>query len=137
MKPSAIPVILIAGPPGSGKTTHAHKIKRTDDTVIDLDDIAEAIGGQRWTGDLAVVRRALDERNRLLTALHKKRKGRCILIVTGQTPAERKAWMTALGMRARLVVMQTSAAECIRRISADPRRAHAVDRQVEAIKSWR
>jgi len=137
MKPSAIPVLLIAGPPGSGKTTYAHEIKRPDDLIIDLDDIAEAIGGQRWTGDLSVVRRALDERDRMLMALHKPRKGRCILIITGSTPTERMAWMQRLGMRARLVVMQTSAAECLRRIKAEPARVHAVNRQAEVIRAWR
>lgn len=137
LKPSACPVIIIAGPPGSGKTTHAHAIAREGDTILDLDDIAEAIGGQRWTGDLAVVRRALDERDRILRSLHTKRQGRVILIVTGEAPDARKAWISAIGMRARLVVMQTSAAECIRRIKADPARAHAVVRQVEVIRGWR
>lgn len=137
MKPSSIPVILIAGPPGSGKTTHAHSIKRDTDIIIDLDDIAERIGGQRWTGDLSVVCRALDERDRLLLSLHSRHEGRCILIVTAPSPAERKAWMAALGMRARLIVMQVSAAECMRRIKADPARAHAVERQTKAIEGWR
>jgi len=137
LKPSACPVIVIAGPPGSGKTTHAHAVARDGDTIIDLDDIAEAIGGQRWTGNLAVVRRALDERDRVLRSLHTKRQGRVILIITGSTAPERMAWVKALGMRARLVVMQTSAAECLRRIKADPARAHAVARQAEVIKGWR
>lgn len=136
MKRSAISVIVIAGPPGSGRAAHARKIKRTDDAVIDLDDIAEAICGQRWTDDPATLRRAIDERDRALCQLHSQRKGRCLLIVTAPTPAHRKAWMTRLGMRARLVVMQVSAAECLRRIKADPARAHAVERQAEVIRTW-
>ncbi len=137
MKPSAIPVIVIAGPPASGKTTHAHSIKREGDTILDLDDTIEAMTGKRWSSDFEVVRRALDERDRVLTSLHTQRKGRCILIVTAPSPAERTAWVTALGMRARLIVMQTSAAECIRRITADPARAHAAARHIAAVKEWR
>lgn len=137
MKPSAVPVILIAGPPGSGKTTHAHAIARQGDTIIDLDDIVESICGQRWTGDLPTIGKALDKRDAILMGLHARRGGRVILIITGKTPDERTGWMKALGQRVRLHVMQTSAAECIRRIKADPARAHAVARQVEVVRAWR
>ena len=137
MKPSAVPGIIIAGPPASGKTTHAHAIAREGDTIIDLDDIAERIAGQRWTGDLSVIGKALDERDAILCGLHARRGGRVILIVTGETPEARKAWLAAIGNRARLHVMQVSAAECIRRIKADPARAHAADRQAEVARRWR
>lgn len=137
MKPSAVPVILIAGPPGSGKTTHAHAIARQGDTIIDLDDITERLCGQRWTGDIPTVGKALAERDAILCSLHARRGNRIILIVTGKTPDERTGWMKALGQRARLHVMQTSATECIRRIKADPARAHAVARQVEVVRAWR
>jgi 5-methylcytosine-specific restriction protein A len=137
MKPSAVPVILIAGPPGSGKTTHAHAIARQGDTIIDLDDIVERICGHRWTSDIPTVGKALAERDAILCGLHAKRGNRVILIVTGKTPDERTAWMQALGQRARLHVMQTGAAECIRRIKADPARAHSAARQIEAVKAWR
>lgn len=137
LKPAACPVFVIAGPPASGKTTYAHARAREGDTVIDVDDIAEGISGQRWTTDIAVVRRSLDERDWLLSKLHTKQTGRVYLIVTAPSSDERKGWLKAIGMRARLLVIQTAASECIRRIKADPARAHVADAQIGAVQRWR
>ena len=137
MKPSAVPVIVIAGAPGSGKTTYARSISRDGDMILDLDDLIEAISGRRWSTDPAIVGRALDARNRELNALHAKRSGRCILVMTAPSPAERMAWMKRLGMRARLKVMHASADECARRIAADPARAHVAAQQISAARAWR
>jgi shikimate kinase len=37
-------IVVLAGPPCSGKTTLAHRIAQPDDVVLDYDDIARAMG---------------------------------------------------------------------------------------------
>lgn len=129
-------VILIAGPPGSGKTTYARSIARARDTIIDLDDYVEQLTGVRWSTDMDVIARAIAARNADLEKLAEKRDGRAIIVFTGKTAGERKAWLTAFGMRAKLTVMQTAATECLRRISAAPERAHVAAAQSKAVRDW-
>lgn len=129
-------VILIAGPPGSGKTTYARSIARARDTIIDLDDYVERMTGKRWSTDMDVIGRAIAARNADLAKLAGKRDGRAIIVFTGKTAGERKAWLSAFGMRAKLIVMQTAAAECLRRIAATPERAHVAAAQSKAVAEW-
>jgi hypothetical protein len=41
-------MILVAGPPASGKTTFAREHAEAGETVVDFDDIVESLGGVRY-----------------------------------------------------------------------------------------
>ena len=136
VKPSGIPVILVCGPPASGKTTWAAARAEADDLVIDLDDCLEQVGGARWDySDRQIVRRAYEVRDRAICSLAQKRRGKAFLIVGAPTANERRTWVKALGS-VEVVVLDVPAEECRRRLISDPKRAAQAERQCRAVERW-
>ena len=135
-EPSAIPVTIVCGPPGAGKTTFVRERATAADMVIDLDDILEEIGAARWSADPVKRRIAMRVRDRMIRTLATATAPRAWLVVGAPSPAERTAWRAALGPLAELVVLKTAKAECLARIAADPRRAPAARAQIEAVRRW-
>ncbi len=135
---SRIPVTLVCGPPGSGKTTYVSEQAGVDDLVIDLDVIkAELHGGQMYDIDNpALSRAALDRRNDILRSLATDRRHkRCWFIVSAPTKSERHWWRDMLGCE-RIVVMDVDADECKRRIMRDIRRIGHRDRFIALVDQW-
>lgn len=63
-------VVLITGPPCAGKTTYARTHARPGDTILDLDQIARALGSTKaWQHEPAITRRADEILRRKVTAL--------------------------------------------------------------------
>jgi 5-methylcytosine-specific restriction endonuclease McrA/predicted kinase len=137
LSPSRIPLVIVCGPPGSGKSTYVQRHKGPDDLVIDLDVIRSTLAGTgihqanpAWTG------RALDERNRILAGLatdttHQ----RAWFIIAAPDPAEREMWKRKLGA-VDVVLMDTPRDECIRRINADPSRIGEAERMAMLVDAW-
>ena len=135
MEPSGIPVTLVCGPPASGKSTYVGAHSKPGDVVIDLDVIRKKVGGVMWDQDASVNRRAFAYRAKMLKGLKDRKRGRCWLIVTAPTPQERETWCKALG-DATLVVMDTPASVCIKRIMADTERRPQADSMIAAVHRW-
>lgn len=135
-QPSAIPVTIVCGPPGSGKTTYVRELAGRADLVIDLDDCLEAVGAPRWSADPIKLRIAMRTRDRLIRSLADAASPRAWLIVVAPSAGERSEWKRALGPKATLVVMRTPKAECLKRLAAEPARAQASRRQVDAVRRW-
>jgi 5-methylcytosine-specific restriction protein A len=131
-----IPVTIVCGAPGSGKSTYVANNAGADDLVIDLDVIRAAIGHSSIHAcQPELIAPALDERSRLLASLatdttHR----RCWFIVSAPERAERDLWQRKLN--ADVVLMDTPLDECIRRIRADPERAGQVARMVKLAERW-
>ena len=84
-------IILVVGPPGAGKTTHAQTHAKPGDLIIDYDQIAEALGGNLGTPDInlgvaqnqgghtpagaALHRATMSARNALLKAVREGKTG--------------------------------------------------------------
>jgi 5-methylcytosine-specific restriction protein A len=136
LKPSRIPLTIVTGPPGSGKSTYIRQHAGPDDLLICLDAIMQTISGlpehhthRRW------LKPALAERNRLLRALHEDPQWPAAwFVVSAADPAERRAWQQKLG--GTLVVMDTALDECLRRIHTDPTRAGQTERMATAATLW-
>lgn len=128
---SGIPVVLVCGAPGSGKTTYVKHNASASDVVIDLDDIRVSLGGKPW--DQSVDRKAFARRDQVIHSLASKTAGRAWLIVTAPTQNERDEWVDALG-NVRVHVMDTSEETCLRRIAENPERPQAEHRQ--AVRKW-
>lgn len=135
VRKSGIPVVLVVGPPASGKSYWVKQHAKEGDTIIDLDECSVAVGGVMWDTRRHIWQQAFQLRDRLIHDLHNKTHGTCYLIVTAPLEDERKAWRDALG-DVTLQVIKTPEAECIARIRADPDRAEAANSQIGAVKHW-
>lgn len=113
VKPSAIPVTIVCGPPCSGKTTHVRENAEPQDIIIDFDDIVEAQTGERYPSGKDHLGAAIRERNARLGQLSTARHGRAWFIVTAAHPDQRAWWAQLLG--GTVMVIDAGEQECLRR----------------------
>lgn len=135
MRHSSVPVTIVCGPPGAGKTTYVRENAAPQDTIIDFDDCLRSVGGVAWDEDPSKVRAAFRARDDLLRGLTSQRRGRAWLIVTAPRADERAAWKRNL-MRASVVLLDVDPDTCKARIRAAPERLHAVDQMCAGVDRW-
>lgn len=138
VRPSRVPFVLVAGPPGAGKSSWVRARLGAGVLVLDLDLILAELthrpiyaraSDDEW-------RRALRVRNARLAELAEfpPRYAGAFLIASAPTLAERSWWRER---GARVVVLATPLVECERRIRADPRRdPQCAARHVEVARKW-
>ena len=110
-------VILICGPPGSGKTTHAHEL---DVDVYDIDD-------DQWNGEPHFAA--------ALTRLATQPDAQAAVIRSGATRTARHKTAHLIGAT-HTVILDVDADECIRRVRQRARQTPSMRRQVAAIADW-
>lgn len=133
---SVIPITIVCGAPGSGKSSYVRERAREADVVIDLDDIKAELSrqpiyqcGPQWTAP------ALDERNRRLRDLSRDTLHRHAWFIVGApTEEERNYWASMLG--GDVVLLDTPYEECAARIQNDPRRVGQYERLMRAAFAW-
>lgn len=121
---SLIPVTMVCGPPGSGKSTWITKEAFPSDLLIDLDEIIAKLSGKpiyqagkEWLGP------AIFKRDEILRSLGSHpRTGYPAAWFINQAPFQqhRVRWAETLG--AKIVVIETPPGVCIDRIKNDARR---------------
>lgn len=131
-----IPVTVICGPPGSGKSTYALEHAGPNDLIIDLDIIrAQLSGTPLYSAGDGWTSLALDKRNEMLKALATDTKHEhCWFIVSAPTQDERKTWASKLN--ADVVLLDVPLHECVFRIRRDERRLGQQHRMIEAAREW-
>jgi len=136
LKPSRIPLTIVCGPPGSGKSTYIRQHSEPTDLVIDLDAIMQRMSGQpEHHTTTAYLKAAMEERNRQLRSLATDTQHTAAwFIVSAPDPAERATWSKRLA--GDLVVIDAPLDECIRRIEADPARKGHTERMIKAATEW-
>lgn len=136
VKTSAIPVVLVCGPPAAGKTTHIAQHAQPGDMVIDFDQYLQRIGGVKWDTDQSKVRLAFNLRDADIRSLQYRETGTAWLIAMAPTAKERAAWAEALGRNLSIVMLDTPEAECIARVEADSTRKQASETMQKVIRQW-
>lgn len=136
LEASGIPVTIVCGAPGAGKSRYVDQHASAGDVIIDIDRIKVELGGEPWDQDRRMIARSLAYRAEMLRGLAERKRGRAWLIITAPSELERRTWLQALGRRARLHVMPTTEAQCIRNIKADRRRGEHVGTHVSLARRW-
>jgi 5-methylcytosine-specific restriction protein A len=126
-----VPVLVVCGPPGSGKSTWC-EANANGRPVVCLDTIAASMGYTRDTMAGALPQ-LIAKRNAMLSEL--VRAGReCILIATLGKSSHRRWWQE---WGAEVLVINPGADVCASRIYADPTRSDEVRRnQLRVIQNW-
>ncbi|MGR3547597.1 MAG: HNH endonuclease [Roseovarius sp.] len=135
LQASRIPVNLVFGPPGAGKTTYVQDHARPDDLVIDLDRYLIALGGSPWGADKAILRAAFAAHDADLHSLAERRRGVAWLVKLAPSQAERMAWRLGL-RRVQMVAILTPPDTCIQRICAEPARQERAEKMCAAVHDW-
>lgn len=135
-----IPVTMVCGSPGSGKTTYCEEKMGKDDLLIDLDYIRADILGvniYQWEGK-EKLDEALLKRNSILSSLAKPgvedEYNRVWLVLSAPKRETREWWADRL--KADIIVMDTPIAVCKERIAADTRRAGREEYFMKLIVLW-
>ena len=134
---SKIPLIVVCGPPASGKNKYVEDRKQPGDLVIDLDEIGSRMAGsQTHCWDRQLLPRAMRQRNKMLAGLGQNSPGQCKrawLIVCEPAAEHRQYWVDKLGAK-EVVVIETPEQICESRITAAKDRSHQVG---TACEWWR
>lgn len=131
-----IPVTIVCGPAGAGKSTYVRDHAGPKDLVIDLDVIRSQLAGTPLYADRPDwIGRALDRRNELLASLATDTThDRAWFIISAPAQADRDLWASKLG--ANVVLLATPLGECLARINADERRQGHRDRMAKYATDW-
>jgi len=135
LKPSAIPLTIVCGPPASGKSTYAAQHAGPADLVIDLDVIASQLSGEplhswddRW------LHPALLKRNDLLGSLSRPTTYRAAWFIVSEPTAARRDWWHRMLKPKAIIVLETPEAQCLANAAKD---ADRIQKQTaDAIVSW-
>lgn len=134
LKRLQVPVFLVCGPQGAGKSTWCKQQMKDGDLLIDYDEIAAARYGQkRIPGQLFTP--VFRDRNRMLLEAASRTEGAIYLPITGGTHDVRQWWKDALG-NVTVVMVARSVETCSRQIADDPRRSLTAAGEIEVVKGW-
>ncbi len=130
-------IIVVTGPPCSGKSTYVRQKMKEGDLVIDMDYIAGAIEPHAWSHGFSDITRpvARAARNAAVGELLKRMQGERLItahiIHTEPSPDMRRTYRS---MGAHFVEMNPGMDECLRRLKERPPKNRAVAEPI--IREW-
>lgn len=136
-RPPRARVMLVVGPPASGKSTYVESRMKPGDIILDLDAIRSEITGKPLYSlhSRSVTEQAIKIRNKRIEEIQDKAmNGNYLwLILTGGNTNDRMVWKIILTPY-RTIVMRCTPDECIRRIKE--RQSETEYEQIQAVKKW-
>jgi AAA domain-containing protein/HNH endonuclease len=136
LAPSRVPLTIVCGPPGAGKSTYVREHATPADLVVDLDEIRSELSGQPlYAAGPETLVPAILERNRRLQGLAVGAEAAAAWFVVGApSRRERDHWRRLRPHR--VVMLATSPEECRRRLAADARRGGCRSELERAVDEW-
>lgn len=128
---------VVVGPPGSGKTTYVRDRAGHGDMILDLDRIFVALTGlPKYNKPAGILPFALCAYDAVISQAAQSLGDvkHLWIIASAPTKEERKRLVSPLN--AELVIMDTDAETCVRRIKQDPHRASTWKYFEEIVKKW-
>lgn len=122
LQPSAVPLTIVCGPAGAGKSTWVAAQAAPDDVVIDLDAIAHELTGEPmhgWDRD-RWLNAALFRRNDMLGDLSREARPISAWFIVSEPKAHHREWWEQTLQPRSIVVLETPEAICIERIRQRP-----------------
>ena len=121
-----IPVTVVCGPPGAGKTTYVTEHAEPGDLIIDFDPLYVALSGQpKYSKPQDILPFVVEARDAVIERLRTRSNvSHAWLIAMAPRKEERRAYEQD---GAEIVVMATPAEECLRRIELAPGRENWSD----------
>lgn len=137
LSPAGCELIIVFGPPGSGKSHYVEQRWRKGDSLIDLDSIkAELSGAAMYQAGQEWYVPAMRRRNEMLGKLKNTPSHKRVWFTTvGNTHGRRLWWQDKL-TPSEVVLLDVPADICIARLKADPRRAAVLEWHIKAVKGW-
>lgn len=129
-------VVLVCGPPGSGKTTYVRERAQRGDLILDLDALMSALSGQPWyEAPREILPFALAARDAVLERLNHPHGVRKVWVISSlANKADRERLRQRLN--AESVMLDVPPEECLRRIAQDERRAHQLSQWEPIVYRW-
>jgi HK97 family phage prohead protease len=128
-------VVVVYGPPGSGKRTYVASNRGDNDVTFDFDSIMQSLSGKpAYSKNENLISYCLDIRTLILNkALRSPKVDTTWIVVTNADESLR----TSLGdVPVKYVEMDTPKEECLRRVSEDPLRKDSLDESKEVIDRY-
>lgn len=135
---SQIPVVIVAGPPGAGKTTWVKERLIWGDLVLDVDALFVALTGglPMYDKPTSLLPFVMECRDAAIGRLARPSEARRCWIITGKADlSELERLRDELGA-SELVILETSPLECVRRIGGDPRRKDRWELWQDLVQKW-
>lgn len=129
-------VYYVYGAPCSGKTHYVNSVKGNSDLIVDIDNIWQALTGERYYKPDALKACVFTLHNDLLD-MCKTRQGRwsrAYIIAGGARRGDRERTIKATG--AEPILIQATEEQCMARLMGDPERKKYTDQWQEYVKDW-
>jgi hypothetical protein len=122
LRPSAIRLTMVCGPPASGKSFYVRQHASPSDLVIDLDLIVAELLGQpvshQWDRE-RWLQIAVRKRNAMLGDLSKRVSWPAAWLIMPEPSAERRIWWARKMLPAAIIVIEADEATCIANAAHD------------------
>jgi len=130
-----VTIQVIAGAPGSGKTTYVAQHAQAGDLIVDVDALYHAMSGLAWYDKpQSLLKYVLAARDGVLDKLARSPAINAWIVAEAPTLAERNRLRDRFD--AQVTVMETPAFDCLLRISADERRKEQLQEWIPRVQSW-
>lgn len=139
LQPSRVPLTMVCGPPGAGKSTYINAHRSEADILIDIDVILSDLSGDTTRTQERrdkYLKDAFIERNRRLAGLSQETRPIAAWFIIGAPqPSAREVWVKQIKPSA-VVVFETPLQACRQRILAEQSRTPTASSMINGASTW-